>query len=154
MIDERLDQIMNCLHRVTARAIIIRGGKILLTGELPEPGTFGTPGGGIEHDGRPRETIVRELKEELGLDVKLEQISENPIYVGTGNILTDLHRGNGHGIPYANLYYRVELEDNQDPVALDNEFIWVDLDELKSMPFVSCQSLDKPFVESILGNER
>lgn len=56
---------------VTA-AIIEHGGKILLTkrrDDVPYPNLWEFPGGKLEADEDPRDCIVRELKEELDIEV-------------------------------------------------------------------------------------
>lgn len=51
--------------------ILIEGGKILLIrrGKEPFKGEWGVPGGRIEDDETAEQCLVREMKEETGLDV-------------------------------------------------------------------------------------
>jgi ADP-ribose pyrophosphatase YjhB (NUDIX family) len=150
MIDERLDQISSCLYRVAAKAIVVRDNKILLTLELPKQNLFGVPGGGIEHGDGPRETIVRELREELNLDIDLRQISADPIHFSVGNVLTDDKWGDGRGIPFVYFYYRVELASEQNPAKGEIDFLWADLAKLRSLNFASNAAPDKTFFEKTL----
>jgi 8-oxo-dGTP diphosphatase len=57
--------------RLRACAAIIRNGKILMVLHRSSTREYWTlPGGGIENNEIPEQTIVREVKEETGLDVK------------------------------------------------------------------------------------
>jgi len=55
----------SCTYRVSAKAIIMQGGKLLL---IKEKGNkWDLPGGGVEHLEAIEEALRRELKEELGI---------------------------------------------------------------------------------------
>jgi 8-oxo-dGTP diphosphatase len=63
------------MQRVAAYALVVRGGaagdEVLLTRNSargPHPGQWTLPGGGIDHGEEPRQTVVREVREETGLD--------------------------------------------------------------------------------------
>jgi 8-oxo-dGTP diphosphatase len=59
------------LQRVAAYALVVRDGQVLLTRNSPRgphPGAWTLPGGGIDHGEDPRATVVREVREETGLD--------------------------------------------------------------------------------------
>ncbi|BDV42249.1 DNA mismatch repair protein MutT [Geotalea uraniireducens] len=63
---------------VTA-AIIVHEGKILLTKRKPDapyPLLWEFPGGKLEADEHPEQCIVREVREELGMEVAVEGIYE------------------------------------------------------------------------------
>ena len=58
---------------VAACALIDADGRVLLTGRPPGKSMAGLwefPGGKIETGERPEETLIRELKEELGINVQ------------------------------------------------------------------------------------
>ena len=63
------------LQRVGAYAVVRDGrGRVLLTRNSPEsdyPGAWSLPGGGVEHGEHPDSTVVREVAEESGLDVRV-----------------------------------------------------------------------------------
>jgi|GEM_PF-1978020 len=150
MINEKLNQITDCLYRVSAKAIIVRNDRMLMTLEIPEQNLFGSPGGGVDHGQQPRETILRELQEELNLDIKLEQISEKAIHCSVGDIFADDDQARSFGVPFVYFYYKVDLVDGQIPTKSEHDFRWVDLEELKLLKIASNQAPDKPFLESIL----
>jgi ADP-ribose pyrophosphatase YjhB (NUDIX family) len=63
------------MQRVAAYALAVRdratGAEVLLTRNSargPHPGDWTLPGGGIDHGEEPRATVVREVREETGLD--------------------------------------------------------------------------------------
>ena len=59
------------MQRVAAYALVVQDEAVLLTRNSvrgPHPGLWNLPGGGIEHGEAPRDTVVRELAEETGLE--------------------------------------------------------------------------------------
>ena len=68
--------------RTVTKGLYVKDGKILLVKEAPHlANKWELPGGGIGHGEDPREALVREVKEELNLDVTY--VSEQPVYVWT-----------------------------------------------------------------------
>lgn len=62
------------VQRVAAYAVCVRDGRLLLA-QLSErtanPGSWTLPGGGIDHGEPPRQAVVREFREETGLEVEV-----------------------------------------------------------------------------------
>jgi 8-oxo-dGTP diphosphatase len=60
--------------RVTAAGCVVRGGSVLLERRPDDaavsPGVWDLPGGHVEPGERPEQTLVRELREELGIAVR------------------------------------------------------------------------------------
>jgi 8-oxo-dGTP pyrophosphatase MutT (NUDIX family) len=99
-IDQRLNEIDDCLYRVATKALVVNGGRVLLVKEIPEM-WWGFPGGGVDHGEAVETSLIRELEEELG--------------VSSENITTDFtiaHHTIGtivDGIPRMNVFYKVDI---------------------------------------------
>ena len=113
-------------YRSRSVAIVIRGGKILMERVFCFGREFHTvPGGGIEEGETPEQAVLRELKEECGLD---------------GTIVRPLavqHKSGGS----AEYSFEVRIPDDQEPVtgydpeetAGDpplKEVLWMNLEEI------------------------
>lgn len=60
------------LQRLAAYAVVLRDGAVLLTrlsARVSREEVWTLPGGGVDHGEEPRDAVVRELREETGLDV-------------------------------------------------------------------------------------
>ncbi|MDN4159858.1 NUDIX domain-containing protein [Nocardioides abyssi] len=60
------------LQRLAAYAVVLRDGAVLLTrlsSRVTRSEVWTLPGGGVEHGEEPRDAVVREVREETGLDV-------------------------------------------------------------------------------------
>ena len=111
-----------------ARGVCIKDGKLLLCRAKGGKSTY-LPGGHIEFGETGRVALVREVKEELGVDASVG------VFLGT-------HENSflQHGNPHAeiNLIYELKLADGLDAGSLRSqedwiEFIWQDLDDLDSV---------------------
>ena len=58
-------------HQLAVIAYVIRNGRFLLLRRNNEPAVWGPPGGRLEPDEDPNKGILREVKEETGLDVAI-----------------------------------------------------------------------------------
>jgi len=126
-------------HR--AGAIIIQNNRILLIRRWNhERGEyFIIPGGGIEKDESPEETITRELLEEAGVNISnLQPFSEDtdPTYNGK------------------QYYFRADIPDDQEPVWQEAskqttedtyEFVWIEVSKLQDINLVPRSLRDKLF---------
>ncbi len=68
-------------HQLAVIAYIVRGNKFLLLKRNHEPAVWGPPGGRLEPDEDPNKGVMREVREETGLEVELLM----PVYVWHGN---------------------------------------------------------------------
>jgi 8-oxo-dGTP diphosphatase len=71
--------------KVAIRALLHKDGKVLLT-RHPMDTTFGFPGGRLHSDEEPKACLLREVQEELGIEVRLGAILDAGIdtyYNGT-----------------------------------------------------------------------
>lgn len=69
--------IPECFYRISVKALILDDEKrFLLTKE--QNGKWELPGGGLDFGEKPQKGLIREIKEEMGLDVTF--IADNPSY--------------------------------------------------------------------------
>ncbi len=62
------------LFHYSVGALIWRDGKILLLDRMKPPFGFAGPGGHIDEGENPEEALIREVKEETGLDVRSSKL--------------------------------------------------------------------------------
>lgn len=74
---------------ISAKGIVFDEGKVWL--RKNERNEWELPGGKVDEGEQPAETVVRELKEELGFDVQVEKIVQAWMY--TINVSQDESRG-------------------------------------------------------------
>ena len=117
--------------RPSARAIIFKGDKIALVYATNEK-YYKFPGGGIHDDEDKREALLREVKEEVGLTVIPESITEY------GSVLRRQKSDKDPDTVFEqeNYYYRCEVKDeagtqNLDEYEKDAGFmlVYADIDE-------------------------
>jgi 8-oxo-dGTP diphosphatase len=115
--------------RLTTDAVITDGPRVLLVkrGEEPFKGKWALPGGFVEYGERAEEAIVREVREETGLDVRVSKL------IG---VYSDPRRDpRGHTVTVA--YICEPKAVNKKPRAGDDaaEAKWWRLDRLPKLAF-------------------
>ena len=105
---------------------IFRDGKLLITQRLP--GKHGAlkwefPGGKVEPDEDPRDSLVREVREELDVEIAVEEISE-----------TIFHRYPERTVLL--LFYKCRWLSGEPEARGCHAFAWVDPSRLTSYDFL------------------
>ena len=118
-------------RRPSARAVILKGDKIALVYATEEK-YYKFPGGGIHEDEDKKEALIREVREETGLNVIPESIREY------GSVLRKQKSGKADDTVFEqeNYYYLCETEDTQGAQDLDEYekdagfmLVYADIDE-------------------------
>jgi 8-oxo-dGTP diphosphatase len=68
------DKIFPPTHKIGAFAIIEDNEGRLLVSRRPDNGYYNLPGGGVESHESPQAGLVREVREETGLEVKIKRL--------------------------------------------------------------------------------
>lgn len=68
---------------IRSRALIVHDGKLLVVKHRETDNYFATPGGHIEKSENPQDCIIREIKEEFGVEIKNPKLAY--IYTWNGN---------------------------------------------------------------------
>ena len=110
-----------------ARGVCVRNGKLLLCRAKGGKSTY-LPGGHIEFGETGRAALVREMKEELGVD------SSTGVFLGA---LENSFLQNGKPHAEINLIYELKLAEGVEVESMKSqedwiEFIWQDLNDLES----------------------
>lgn len=126
----------NCFHRVTAKGLHVREGKVLLVHDFtgrsdtdPRP-EWELPGGGVDFGENFQEALTREVREEMGLAVS--RVEERPMYVWATK------HGPGRGMEW---YYVLSLIFRFEPENLD----FTPSRECREIRFFSKEELQQNF---------
>ena len=101
---------MKKMIHLGAYGLIIKDNEIVLIKKAngPYKGKLDLPGGTIEHGETPEKTLVRELQEEVGIDVKkLSLIDANSV------LIEWMHRGEVEQIHHIGIFYNIISYDNE-----------------------------------------
>ena len=124
-------------QRLGAYAVVTDGQQILLT-RISDvgypPGSWGLPGGGVDHGESPHSALRRELYEETGLTARSTSLVDvhdvHLVEVGRGDMYEDYH-----GV---HLLYAVEIEPGTQAHVVEiggttDEVKWVNLADVGSV---------------------
>ena len=130
---------------VVTGAIIPEKGRVLVAKRHPssrfEPGKWEFPGGKLEFGERPEECLKRELREELGIDVKVERLHSAHSHVYSDAI------GRRHVIL---LFFICRILKGEPQCLECAEMLWAERDLLKTLTFVEG---DAEVLDRLLGDE-
>lgn len=131
---------------VSAKAIIQYQGKILLIRETAHHGdVWDLPGGKIEYGELPEQTVVREVREELGLSIKPSKL------LGVWHFFTTQHKFQIVCITYlCNVVGEPIIDLTHNPAQGESieEYLWLTVDSTLTDPqYQLAESLQKLFQE-------
>ena len=131
-----LDNVREIVMQTVTAAILIRGGKVLI-GQRKAGKRMAHlwefPGGKLEHGETPQECLVREIREELAVDVVIREFFGESVY----------HFEHG---PVRLLAYRVEWTAGELTPLDHQDCRWVSFHDLGNYDFVPA---DLPFVRKL-----
>ena len=125
-------------YRLSARALIIKDGKILLN-EFDNGDYYNLPGGGVELDESLKDAVKREVLEESGMSVHINEM----VYIYEYNPVRDGHRYGAKGA--LSHVFRCEEDHNIErllPTELDTDpsgtsvstgCKWIPIEDLKKI---------------------
>jgi ADP-ribose pyrophosphatase YjhB (NUDIX family) len=127
------------LQRVAAYALVLREGaagqEVLLTRNSargPHPGDWTLPGGGIDHGEEPRQTVVREVREETGLACTVGEV----LHVGSTHFEGTAPSGRREDFHALQIVYDAEVSGEEPRVVevggTTDAAAWVPVDGLGS----------------------
>lgn len=127
----------------TVGAVILRDGRALVTVRAiePEKGKVDVPGGFLEIGEHPVEGLMREVREELGVEV---EVGERPVLLAT-------HTYGPEGVWVLAMGFRARIVDGEPRPADDvAEVRWISAGEVDGLDFA--WEHDREFVRAALEN--
>ena len=128
-------------QRISARALVLDSGRILLARISPRAyagaGAWTLPGGGVDHGEHPEDTLLREVLEETGMEVRLDGIigvfSRHFVGRAPNGVLEDYH-----GVHL--IFRATPLDPTQPPRVLEVEGTtddtrWIPVDDVREGTF-------------------
>lgn len=137
--------------RPSVYAIIIENSSVLLVPQFE--GRYGLPGGGINLGEKIEDAVIREVKEETGLNV------ENPKLVGCENSFFKMHNSDAYHTIL--LYYSCNILDghlsidgfDSDEKKFAKLAKWISIDDLENIMLASTVDFRKYIVKTLRDNE-
>jgi len=125
--------------RPSAYGVVIHEGKVLLSPQFGE-NRFDLPGGGMDLGESPEDAVIREVKEETGLDVANPRLLE-----GVSRFFTFAHTKTSDHVQSIMLYYACDVVGGELSVEGFDEYeqeyakmaVWFPVSELDSIEIAS-----------------
>jgi 8-oxo-dGTP pyrophosphatase MutT (NUDIX family) len=140
--DGREWEIPDAFYRISIKVLIKDSKDKLLVVQDTTNDTWEVPGGGLDHGETIKQTAVREIQEELG--VELLECDKEPSIITLGE-----HPNN---YPTLMLYYRGEISSLNFTLEKKFKSAFVDKDEFLSLAMLDDESPIKEFVDVIWPN--
>ena len=101
---------MKQIKHIGAYGLIIKDNKIVLIKKVGGPynGKLDLPGGTIEFGEKPEDTLIREIREEVGIDVK-----EYELFDGNSVKFEWSHKGDVEQIHHIGFFYKIIKYDGE-----------------------------------------
>ena len=129
---------MKAIFKSAVHMIILKNNKILLqkrTGSKLWPGYYALPAGHIDEGENQYEALIREAKEELGIEIDLNNIINSYVVLRKNYFKID-----GKQLePYIDYYFEIKDYDGKPKIMEEekcDELIWADINNLPE-PFIN-----------------
>lgn len=138
---------MKQIKHIGSYGLILKDNKILLIKKKggPYDGKLDLPGGTIEFGETPEETLVRELKEEVGIDV-----TSYTLFDGNSAFISWTHKGELESITHIGFFYMINSYTGK--IKNQNEINSIN-DDSKGAEFYDMDSLNSNMLSSIANIE-
>jgi 8-oxo-dGTP diphosphatase len=131
--------------RISTKAIIIEGGKILLLRHEDKDGEwYCLPGGGQENGETLKEALIRECQEEINTTVKANDVLFIRDYIAENHEFKDEEDPGAHQLEImfeCSINNSYILISGANPDSTQKEVLWIDLDELSNLRFYPKQMI-------------
>ncbi|MGC1177002.1 MAG: NUDIX hydrolase [Candidatus Saccharimonadales bacterium] len=104
-IDPRLEEIDDSLYRVAIRALIVSDSRILAVKEVDGGDWWAIPGGGVDYGETLKDCLLREIKEEIGVQDSSISGDFEIIHYNIGKVV--------NGVPRMNVYFKVSVPEDE-----------------------------------------
>ena len=134
---------MEKISHLGSYGVIIKNNKVVLIKKAngPYKGKLDLPGGTIEFGETPEQTLLREMKEEVGIDLK-----KFSLFDGNSTIVEWEHHGKPQQIHHIGFFYKIEDYNNKIKKEVE---LTEDNDDSLGADFYDIQQLKKSELSSI-----